>query len=146
MMFFVYSAFHCSNLMTITLGDNVEHVPWRPSLAWFTPIRGGGRELVSTGRPQVVEVIRLQSGAEVTMAAPFPLTVGKENKIVAPESQSGGAYSSPTWSELEEDEGVTLASTNVVADAGCEEAQGQADKRLAQASGPSAQQAALGGS
>jgi hypothetical protein len=36
------------------------------------------------GRPPVMEVIPLQSSAEVTMVAPPPTGAGKEDEIVAP--------------------------------------------------------------
>jgi hypothetical protein len=93
-----------------------------------------------------MEAIPLQSGAEVTVAAPPPLGAGKEDGIVAPESPGGGVHGSLTWSELEEDEGATPASANVVTETRGKEAQTQADKCLTQAGGPPAQQAALGGS
>ncbi|RLM54761.1 hypothetical protein C2845_PM10G12180 [Panicum miliaceum] len=31
-----------SDSMMVTLGDDVEHVPWRPSLGWFAPTQGWG--------------------------------------------------------------------------------------------------------
>jgi hypothetical protein len=67
-----------------------------------------------------MEAIPLQSGAEVTVAAPPPSSVGKENKIATLESRGGGAYSSQAWFELEKDEGATLASVNVVTGTGGE--------------------------
>jgi hypothetical protein len=86
-MFFVYSASVCSDLMTITLGAVLEHVPWRPILAWFAPTRGVDLELVSTGRPLVFEVILLQSGTagtEVTVAVPPPSGVREEKRLRPP--------------------------------------------------------------
>jgi hypothetical protein len=41
--------------VTITLGADVEPVPWRSSLVQFAPTRGGGQQLVSTGTPPEME-------------------------------------------------------------------------------------------
>jgi hypothetical protein len=134
-MFFVYPAFFCSDSVMITLGADVEHVLWRPSLAQFAPPQEGGHGLLSTGKPSAMEAIPLQSGAEVTVAAPPPSSAGKENEIAAPESPSGRVHGLPAWSELEENEGATPVSANVVAEPGGKEAQTQADKSLTQMSG-----------
>jgi hypothetical protein len=69
-----------------------------------------------------MEAIPLQSGVEVTMAAPPPSGAGKENEITAPKSPARGAYDSPAWSRLEENEGATLSSTNMVTETEGEEA------------------------
>jgi hypothetical protein len=68
-----------------------------------------------------------------------PVKCGKENEIEDLEFPGGGAYCSPAWSKLEEDEGATPASAYVVTKTGGEEPRGQADKHLAQASGPPVQ-------
>jgi hypothetical protein len=92
----------------INIEADVEHMPWRPSLARFTPVQGRGEGLGSTGRPPVVEVLPLYSNIEVTVAAPPPSCVGKVDEVVAPKSPGGGVHGSPAWSELE-DEGAALA-------------------------------------
>jgi hypothetical protein len=110
----------------------------------FAPTRGGDLELISTGRPPMMEAIPLQPDAGVTVAVPPPpSSVGKENEIIAPESPSTRAYGSLAWSEFKEHKGATTASANAVTETGGEEAQGQADKCLARASAPPAQQPAL---
>jgi hypothetical protein len=50
--------------------------------------------------------IPVQSSAGVTVAMPPSLSAGREEEIMAPESPGGGGVGSPTWSQLEEDEGA----------------------------------------
>jgi hypothetical protein len=70
-----------------------------------------------------MEAIPLQSGVEVTMAAPPSSSVAKEDKIAGLESLGGGVHGLPVWFELEEDEGATPASANVVTEPRGEEVQ-----------------------
>jgi hypothetical protein len=57
--FFAYCSFLCSDSTMITLGADVEHALWRPSLARFIPTQGRGQGLVCTSRLLVMEAIPL---------------------------------------------------------------------------------------
>jgi hypothetical protein len=58
--YFFHSIFLHSNMTTITLGADVEHVPWWPSLMRYVPTQG----------EPAMEAISLQPGARVTVALP----------------------------------------------------------------------------
>jgi hypothetical protein len=94
--------------------------------------------------------INLYSFSQKELLIHKPLSLITKTRIrgldafTVPESSGGGAYSSPAWSELEEDEGATPSSVIVVTETKDEEAHGQTDRHLAQSSSPTAQQAALG--
>jgi hypothetical protein len=70
------------------------------------------------GRPPAMEAVPQRSVAEVIVAMPLPSSMGKKDEITTLESLGGGVHGSPAWSELEEDEGAMLATTNVVAEPG----------------------------
>jgi hypothetical protein len=76
----------------------------KPSVVHFSLWRGPGISFHE--QPPVMEMIPVQFRAGVIVAMPPPSSARREEEIMAPESPGGGGVGSPTWSQLEEDEGA----------------------------------------